>query len=261
MAAAVRIDASAFTDPRFKILGSLIGSDRFRAIGCMAMVWSHCTEHQARTLSAEVIDALTDVEGFSESMVRAGLGERIEDGIRICGTKGRIEWLATKRKNARKGGEANRAKWGSKREPKGDPKGSRTGAEREPIGSTTGEPNGSPLTLALTLVPEEEKTIARFDFERLYESYPRKEGKKKGLEKAKAMVKTAAEYERLRLAIEAYAAKVRRERIEEKFVKHFATFMSCWEDYAPNGAAPAQAVGETEYQRRCREACEAEGGY
>lgn len=82
------------------------------------------------------------------------------------------------------------------------------------------------------------KTISPgFDLEALYSLYPRKLGKTNGLKRASKQIKTPEQYERLRAAITSYADQVRRDGTEPKYVKHFSSFMGCWEDYVPNGSS------------------------
>lgn len=69
------------------------------------------------------------------------------------------------------------------------------------------------------------------DLESIYRLYPRKEGKKAGLQRAKVQIKTAEQLERFRMAVTNYCQKLQAEHTLPKFVKHFDTFMSCWEDY------------------------------
>lgn len=77
---------------------------------------------------------------------------------------------------------------------------------------------------------------ADFDFEAVYTLYPRKEGKARGLAALARSVKTQDQYDRLLVAARNYAAKVRREGTETQFVKHFSSWVSCWEDYADQGS-------------------------
>lgn len=70
---------------------------------------------------------------------------------------------------------------------------------------------------------------SKFDFAALYALYPRKVGKTKGLAQCHRQIKTAADFESLRLAIETYRAAVAGKSSE--YVKHFSTFMGCWRDY------------------------------
>lgn len=94
-------------------------------------------------------------------------------------------------------------------------------------------------TEQLALVPPVAPTPA-LDFERLYALYPRKEGKTKGLAKCRTQVRSRARYDDLERAIRNYAASVAGK--EAEFVKHFSTFMGCWEEYveAPTRAGPSE---------------------
>lgn len=106
MAASVRIEQKVFTDPRFAILGKLMGVSRFDAIGRMASVYSHCTEIGAHSLSGSVIDVVADFDGFADLISRpdVNLAEIAGNSLRIKGTEGRVEWLEACRENGKKGG-------------------------------------------------------------------------------------------------------------------------------------------------------------
>jgi hypothetical protein len=93
----------------------------------MAKLWRQCTQQQTHVLDAEMIVAVLGENG-PEALVKARLGEVVEGGIRIRGTRGRIEWLAKLRKNARKGGKAKAAK----RQTRGNPEGSQEAAKSVP---------------------------------------------------------------------------------------------------------------------------------
>lgn len=140
--AAIRLEDEARTDPRFRILGKRLGTTRFDAIGRMAELWAYCTEKQTYFLSVEIIDELAEVEGFAKLIVSPdiGLAEASDKGIRIKGTRGRIEWLKKLRNSSKKGGQKTRAKWQAKRLAKEGPE----------VG-----PNEGAITLApaLTLAP------------------------------------------------------------------------------------------------------------
>lgn len=70
------------------------------------------------------------------------------------------------------------------------------------------------------------KTL-RLDFDALYKIYPRKEGKKRGIEICKRQIKTQDDYNKLELAIKNYA----RIKKGSEFIKHFSTFMNEWSDW------------------------------
>jgi len=68
-----------------------------------------------------------------------------------------------------------------------------------------------------------------FDFDRLYDLYPRKLGKKKGVDRAKTQIKTQGQYEALRAAIKNYARYCVRKELQ--YIQHFSTFMNVWTDW------------------------------
>ena len=132
MTVAVRIEGEAFSDLRYSVLAKLCQlADDDHARGKMARLWAHCTARASHTLPREVVAAVLGDSG-PESLVSAGLGEPSDDGIRIRGTRGRIEWLAKLRKNARKGGRAKAAKRQNIGSPEGDPGACQTPASAHP---------------------------------------------------------------------------------------------------------------------------------
>lgn len=106
---------------------------------------------------------------------------------------------------------------------------------------------------------EKEKDIARepllfalagtrpnFDLAEIYDLYPRKEGKQKGLEKLKKTITTVEEFYRCKKAVENYASS--RAGEDPNFTKHFSTWSSCWEDYVdfkPPKQLPAKSMSST----------------
>lgn len=66
------------------------------------------------------------------------------------------------------------------------------------------------------------------DFEEIYSLYPEKQGKKKGMERCVSQVQTEEKLNNLRLAVENYK---RSGDVKNGYIKHFSTFMNCWEDY------------------------------
>lgn len=75
-----------------------------------------------------------------------------------------------------------------------------------------------------------------FDFNAIYSIYPRKAGKKLGIERLKKSVNTVEKYQLLIQAVENYASKMA--GTEEKYIKHFSTWASSWSDDLPEDATP-----------------------
>jgi len=104
MAASVRIEDEAFSDRRYDVLARLLNlPDADCARGKMAAVWRQCTQQQKHILGIEIVRTILGNDG-PDAIIKSDLGEQVDAGIRIRGTKGRIEWLKELRKSAKKGG-------------------------------------------------------------------------------------------------------------------------------------------------------------
>lgn len=66
----------------------------------------------------------------------------------------------------------------------------------------------------------------------VYKDYPNKEGKQSGLKKISKEIKTENDLLLFKKAVQNYAAKVRSEKTDKKYIKHFSTFCGgAWRDY------------------------------
>lgn len=114
MSAPVRIEAAAFSDQRYELLGQLAGYDRFAALGRMAYLWSACTDRGVDHVSEAIVRACLGPAGV-EAILGAELGERAEEGgIRVKGaSEDRIGWYVegarTRRALAQRAGQARAA--------------------------------------------------------------------------------------------------------------------------------------------------------
>jgi hypothetical protein len=69
-----------------------------------------------------------------------------------------------------------------------------------------------------------------FDFEAVYALYPRKEGRKKGLQRCRSQIRTREKYDALLIAVRNYATA--KADVESQFIKHFDSWMNGpWEDW------------------------------
>ena len=165
MAASVRIEDEAFSDERYEVLATACGlTDADHARGKMIRLWRQCTAMHTYILSASVVDAVLGANGAA-ALVESQLGEVVDGGIRIRGTRGRIEWLKKLRKNAQKGGKARAAKRqevGKQEEAKSvpplSPPAPAPAPAQEEDQSVSGKPDAGPFDLfrqkADTLAPE-----------------------------------------------------------------------------------------------------------
>lgn len=81
-----------------------------------------------------------------------------------------------------------------------------------------------------------------FNFDKIYQEYPRKEGKQRGIKICQQQIKTAEDHQSLLKATKNYAEKCRRENTEPKYIKQFSTFMGCWRDYLEVHEKPKPAM-------------------
>lgn len=139
--ARVNVEHRALTDQRFELLGKLLGSNRHEALGRMLLVWHECQEQGSYTLPEKRVNIIMSDTRGAEFMIDADLAERVEGGVRIKGTEGRIEWLQEKRETGKQFGHLG-AKHGSKggRPKKGVETGSRGFSKPGEGVSETGSP-------------------------------------------------------------------------------------------------------------------------
>lgn len=82
-------------------------------------------------------------------------------------------------------------------------------------------------------------------FEQIWAQYPRRLGKKAAERHFRATVKSEADFERIKRALQNYVKKLEADRTEEQFVKHGSSWFNSWEDwtdYAPPRASNAPRV-------------------
>lgn len=78
---------------------------------------------------------------------------------------------------------------------------------------------------------ENDQNFDHFDFETLYAAYPRKIGKKRGMQICNKRIRNQADFDALRKAIDNYAMHCKHEKTETQYIKHFSTFMNSYEDW------------------------------
>jgi hypothetical protein len=108
MAASVRIEDEAFSDTRIERLGVLLDTSRYDALGRLAYLWRQCTAMGKDVLAEELVEHHVKIE----ALVKSGMAEKTDDGVRMKGARGRIEWLASKREVGKKVGPKG-ARYGS----------------------------------------------------------------------------------------------------------------------------------------------------
>lgn len=85
------------------------------------------------------------------------------------------------------------------------------------------------------------------DFEELYKMYPRKIGKKSGITKLQSKIKTQEDFEKVKIAIINYTNQIKKLCTEEKYIKHFSSFVNNYEDYLTEEVKKSEPKSLKEY--------------
>lgn len=104
-----------------------------------------------------------------------------------------------------------------------------TSDHRPPTTSGRAPVPGGELQAKLELRELEPAEVFDKDLEAVYQLYPRKEGKKRGMALLRRAATSRARLGEVAQAVRNYADTVAGK--EADYIKHFDTFMGCWEDY------------------------------
>jgi len=84
-----KVTIEYINDPIFKLLGALLETSEFDALGRMVHIWDYCIESNTQFVKDTILAAITGREEFGEYLVRLGLAEHSDGGVVIGGAK----WL------------------------------------------------------------------------------------------------------------------------------------------------------------------------
>ncbi len=186
----------------------------------------------------ELIDAMTEIEGYAAAMVRAELANaESETHVRIRGANGRIEYLDAARERQRLATEAARLKREENRVkvhgPTSDPMlesdlGSNSRASLDSSSTSSSSSNSTKEEKKKRSADASAGDPGSFDLEDAYRLYPRKEGKTPGMKTLARQIKTLADYNAFVAAIERYREC---DNVKRGFVQKFSTFANQWRDW------------------------------
>jgi hypothetical protein len=234
--ARINIEDSIYRDNRFIKLTIKLGN-LDTALGALVRAWALAQKYYLSPHKM-IPKAVWDEQEINQEIINVGLAEVVEvDFIRLKGADEQFAWLRQRQESGKLGGLKSL-------------RNSQAVGKRSVSGS-------KPLTLSLSL---EEVThiqtgnaIAspKFDLERVYQAYPKKLGKSEGMSRLKAMIKTDEDYQAFEKAVANYAAYIKREKIEARFIKQFSSFVGSqkvqpWRDYLDDD------VGKTLQDRKAK---------
>lgn len=235
--ARINFDDNVEAQQEFWNLLPLVGGDRDVALGRLVRFFR--LAQKAFGHDGVISEAELEREGLS-CMIKSGWAVEVGEGFQAKGAGKHFAWYRQKIEAGKRGGRP--AKAGAKE--------TEPDANREKPDGFRNEPDDNrdkasvnPLALVNTnkentyahetaSAPPDGGASEKFDLEELYlTEYPRLRGKQKGLAAARRAIRTRAQFEQLKQAIQNYAAECRRENRPEDKIKYFSSFMSEWRDW------------------------------
>jgi hypothetical protein len=235
----INIDDELRVDPRFHTLCSKI--PRHEAFGSLVCLWEIGQTYWKRGKSL-IPETLAEQLPHVQMLVDCEFALWTEGGLYCFGAEERWSFLLKRAEAGAKGGrssaEARLEKYGSAlpMNAKNSPKQNRSKTEapteasmqtyRSPpkpsSSSSSSEEKNNTNTPRVAYAPE---------FETLWRMYPRKVGKKLGMTRALAQLKTPDLVADAHQAITNYNRYVEVNKTEPRYIKQFSTFMNCWQDW------------------------------
>jgi hypothetical protein len=209
------MDSSIASDPRFELVGERLGLELDAIIGKCFRLWLVCYERRSDTLRKREVDVAVKSKGFADALIAENLADDSGDEVVIHGVKSRIVFLQQQAERGRMGGEKGKGK--PKRKP-------RKANAKQTLSQTKSTHSVGSKANTLTLTPALDQSLTLADFERVYEIYPRKQGKKTGMAKVQRMVTTREDYDALRRAVEKMAKGWRGQ--DTTYCPHWSSFVS-----------------------------------
>jgi hypothetical protein len=221
--ARINIESKLFIDARFKRLEKVLGEAL--AIGWLVILWRLAQEHYRK---GDMIIPLKsyDFYKFPNELIECEFVVKTEEGYYVKGSKRNFEWIRSKTEAASKGGiksaENRLKKYGSS-----IPFGAKNSKSCE--ASASNLPKCTEPSSSSSFSFSKNKNIYIAQIEEIYELYPRKEGKAKGIEKLLAQITSERDIDSFRSAVKKYNKLCQGK--ERNFIKHFSSFAECWQDY------------------------------
>lgn len=235
--ARINIDDELYSDVRFRTLIRKLG-DEDKAIGMLVRFWFAAQQYWADGQKL-IPHKLFEADGLGP-LLEVDLAEIRDGGVYAKGATERFEWYRAKCEQAR---SAIKQRWARiKADTNRNTSVYDTNTERirwvnppVPVPDPVIDLIPQEADTAVTTKPSE-PSAPRFDFESIYVHYPRKAGKKQGIEKAKRQVKTREQFDNLKRAIQRYAAYCVEKKLAPEYIRYFSSFMTAWEDWLEEGA-------------------------
>ncbi len=212
--ARINWEDSIWSDPRFMKLCVKLG-DEEKAAGKILMAWRLAQ----KCWCPDKLPIPKEKWSFGSDLIEVGLAKESGDGIYMCGSEEHFDWWFKKVNAGKIGGlaKASNAKQLLEFAKQNVPSSSSSSSSSKTIHNTRSKS-------AVAIAPD-------LDFEKVYEKYPRKVGKKRGLTTLKSTIKTPELLLAACQAVDNYKSYLEQSKTEPQFIKHFSTFANEWTDW------------------------------
>lgn len=225
--ARINIEDSLYkTDEYAQLL--IITKSKWTAIGMLVCAWTLAQNFYLKQENERCIPFDEWEKSKLDILIDVGFAVKKEKGVYLRGSEEQFAWLKQR---------SNAGKISKK-------------SDVTTVNDRSATVNGSdPLTLTLTHSLKNNintnahfrENARKFDFDALYQKYPKKLGKKRGLDICSRQIKNRDDYELLKIAIENYKKHCEANETEFRFIKQFDTFMGSWRDWLDSDVG--QVVG------------------
>lgn len=202
----VNMDSSIVSDPRFKLAAQTLNVNWKEVIGACFLVWTACYDRRSTCLRKIEADLAAELSGFSDALIGEKLADDMGDGVvRIHGVEKRIEFLLKQAESGSKGGKSKGKKDGKRVQKKKQASAQAPASSSAQANTLTPSPDLSPdLDHSLTPAdaPTKRSPVSRAMLEQVYDRYPKKTGKAKGLAKAKLTIIELDDFELFEACVE-----------------------------------------------------------
>lgn len=213
----INIEDSLFKDIRYMNLCIKLGNAD-QALGVMVRAFALA---QKWCLTPDRKIPLTEWknQGLPDAIFHVGLAEIHDGKVYVSGSEEQFKWLKQRSNAGKIGGRvASQAKLEIIKK-----------SSKRPLSEAI-EVNPLPLPLPLPHTLNI-KNIAQ-QVERVYRDlYPRKIGKAKGMQRLAREITTDDDLAKFEIAVKNYLADIRRNKVEDRFIKHFSSFTNEWRDW------------------------------
>jgi len=220
--ARINVELNLWADHRFEYLCELEGN-KFIALGKLVHAFKLAQNYWIRDKQL-IPKKIWKFSGIGQNLLIAELAIEKENGVYVCGSEEQFDWLLKCSNAGKKSAEIRK-----------NNKLSLTPLEQpsNPLATTLVPPTPTPTPTPApnTKTPAAKETAANFNFDTIWNKYPKKLGKKEAIRHFNKSVKTEIDYLNIEKALQNFIDHHAYKKTDNKFIPHGGTWFNNWEDW------------------------------